>query len=197
MNSGDLIIIRPGDRIPVDGVVLEGYSSIDEAMLTGESLPVEKGPEAKVYAGTINKNGSFTFTASAVGKDTALARIVQLVQEAHFMYAAYATFRVLYSLAYVWSVQPYRTQLYAMSIILHYILLGKLLVLVGPRVWPWHAFLFPTALPYLLAAPIVLQLGYYTLQMGVGQMVYNCLHPTMTWPSSNVPLSTKTTKKTP
>ena len=82
VNSGDLIVIRPGDRIPVDGVLLEGYSSIDEAMLTGESLPVEKGPEAKVYAGTINKTGSFTFKASAVGKDTALARIVQLVQEA-------------------------------------------------------------------------------------------------------------------
>ncbi|UCE63676.1 MAG: copper-translocating P-type ATPase [Nitrospirota bacterium] len=82
VNSGDVIVIRPGDRIPVDGVVLEGYSSIDEAMLTGESLPVEKEPEAKVYAGTINKTGSFTFTASAVGKDTALARIVQLVQEA-------------------------------------------------------------------------------------------------------------------
>ena len=82
VNSGDLIVIRPGDRIPVDGIVLEGYSNIDEAMLTGESLPVEKGPEAKVFAGTINKTGSFTFTASAVGKDTALARIVQLVQEA-------------------------------------------------------------------------------------------------------------------
>ena len=80
--SGDSIIVRPGDRIPVDGVVLEGYSSIDEAMLTGESLPVEKEAGATVYAGTINKTGSFTFTASAVGKDTALARIVHLVQEA-------------------------------------------------------------------------------------------------------------------
>ena len=80
--SGDVIVVRPGDRIPVDGVVQEGYSSIDEAMLTGESLPVEKEAGAKVYAGTINKTGSFTFTASAVGKDTALARIVHLVQEA-------------------------------------------------------------------------------------------------------------------
>jgi Cu+-exporting ATPase len=82
VNSGDLIVIRPGDRIPVDGMVQEGYSSIDEAMLTGESLPVEKEPGTKVYAGTINKTGSFTFTASAVGKETALARIVHLVQEA-------------------------------------------------------------------------------------------------------------------
>ena len=66
--SGDIIVVRPGDRIPVDGVVLEGYSSIDEAMLTGESLPVDKEAGAKVYAGTINTTGSFTFTASAVGK---------------------------------------------------------------------------------------------------------------------------------
>jgi len=79
---GDVIVVRPGDRIPVDGMVLEGYSSIDEAMLTGESLPVEKEHGSSVYAGTINKTGSFTFTASAVGKDTALARIVHLVQEA-------------------------------------------------------------------------------------------------------------------
>ncbi len=82
VNPGDVVVVRPGDRIPVDGIVLEGYSSIDEAMLTGESLPVEKEPEAKVFAGTINKTGSITFTASAVGKDTALARIVHLVQEA-------------------------------------------------------------------------------------------------------------------
>ena len=80
--SGDMIVVRPGDRIPVDGVVLEGYSSIDEAMLTGESLPVDKEPASKVYAGTINTTGSFTFTVSAVGKNTALARIVHLVQEA-------------------------------------------------------------------------------------------------------------------
>ena len=90
--SGDVIIVRPGDRIPVDGVVLEGYSSIDEAMLTGESLPVEKEMGAKVYAGTINKTGSFTFTASAVGKDTALARIVHLVQEAQGLSRAHSTF---------------------------------------------------------------------------------------------------------
>ena len=82
VQPGDYIVIRPGDRIPVDGVILEGNSSVDEAMLTGESLPVEKNPRAKVYAGTINKTGSFMFSASAVGKDTALARIVHLVQEA-------------------------------------------------------------------------------------------------------------------
>ncbi|RMH32494.1 MAG: copper-translocating P-type ATPase [Nitrospirae bacterium] len=79
---GDVVVVRPGDRIPVDGVVQEGYSSVDESMLTGESLPVEKTPGSRVYAGTINKTGSFTFTATAVGKETTLARIVQLVQEA-------------------------------------------------------------------------------------------------------------------
>ena len=82
VKAGDQIVVRPGDRIPVDGQVFEGNSTVDEAMLTGESLPVEKVPGAEVFAGTINKTGSFIFTASAVGKDTALARIVHLVQEA-------------------------------------------------------------------------------------------------------------------
>lgn len=82
VRCGDIVIVRPGERIPVDGVVLEGYSSVDESMLTGESLPVEKTPGTRVYAGTINKTGSFTFQATAVGKDTTLAHIVRLVQEA-------------------------------------------------------------------------------------------------------------------
>ncbi|MEE9285468.1 MAG: heavy metal translocating P-type ATPase [Dehalococcoidia bacterium] len=79
---GDVVVVRPGERIPVDGLVLDGSSSVDEAMLTGESMPVEKGRDHRVYAATINKTGSFTFRATQVGKETALARIVQLVQEA-------------------------------------------------------------------------------------------------------------------
>jgi Cu+-exporting ATPase len=79
---GDLVRIRPGERIPVDGVVTEGASTIDESMLTGESLPVEKAPESKVYAGTVNRTGSFIFRAARVGRETALARIVALVAEA-------------------------------------------------------------------------------------------------------------------
>ena len=82
VKQDDIVVIRPGERIPVDGIVTEGHSAVDEAMLTGESLPVEKDTGAQVFTGTINTSGSFLFRTSAVGKDTALARIVQLVQEA-------------------------------------------------------------------------------------------------------------------
>ncbi len=79
---GDLIRIRPGERIPVDGVVIEGASAVDESMLTGESLPVEKTPESKVFAGTVNRTGSFVFRAARVGSETTLARIIKLVEQA-------------------------------------------------------------------------------------------------------------------
>ena len=79
---GDLIIVKPGEKIPVDGVVLEGMTSIDEAMLTGESMPVDKKPGDKVYAASINKNGMITFKATKVGSDTALAQIIKLVEDA-------------------------------------------------------------------------------------------------------------------
>ena len=82
VQAGDILVVRPGEQIPVDGVVTEGQSSVNEAMLTGESLPQEKGPGSQVFTGTINTSGSFLFRASAVGKETVLARIVQLVQEA-------------------------------------------------------------------------------------------------------------------
>jgi Cu+-exporting ATPase len=79
---GDLIIVRPGERIPVDGSVTEGRSSVDEAMLTGEPLPVAKAVGDSVIGGTINKAGSFRFRAEKVGRDTVLAQIVRLVREA-------------------------------------------------------------------------------------------------------------------
>jgi Cu+-exporting ATPase len=79
---GDLVRIRPGERIPVDGVVIEGASAVDESMLTGESLPVEKHPESTVIAGTVNRSGSFLFRATRVGRDTTLARVIQLVEDA-------------------------------------------------------------------------------------------------------------------
>ena len=79
---GALIVVRPGGRIPVDGVVTEGASSVDESALTGESLPVEKLPGAKVAAASINKSGSFTFRATRVGEDTTLAQMIRLVDEA-------------------------------------------------------------------------------------------------------------------
>ncbi|MDQ3688301.1 MAG: heavy metal translocating P-type ATPase [Acidobacteriota bacterium] len=79
---GDVVIVRPGEKIPVDGVVETGSSAIDESMLTGESLPVEKNPGNEVFGATINKTGSFRFRAVKVGKDTALQQIVRLVEEA-------------------------------------------------------------------------------------------------------------------
>jgi len=79
---GDLVVVRPGEKIPVDGVIQEGRSSIDESMLTGESIPVEKQAGDEVIGATINKSGSFTFKATKVGAETALAQIVRLVEEA-------------------------------------------------------------------------------------------------------------------
>ncbi len=78
----DLILVRPGESIPVDGLVKEGYSAVDESMLTGESLPVEKRSGDSVIGGTLNKTGAFRFEATKVGKDTALAQIVKLVEDA-------------------------------------------------------------------------------------------------------------------
>jgi len=79
---GDLLMVRPGERIPVDGVVLEGYSAVDESMVTGESIPVEKQAGAEVIGATINKTGSFKFRATKVGKETMLAQIIRMVEEA-------------------------------------------------------------------------------------------------------------------
>ena len=80
--TGDLVQVKPGERVPVDGIIKEGYSSLDESMITGESIPVEKKPGDEVIGATINKTGSFKFEATKIGKDTTLARIVRLVEEA-------------------------------------------------------------------------------------------------------------------
>ena len=80
--AGEVVIIRPGNKLPVDGEVLEGSSQVDESMLTGESMPVKKEPGDKVIGATINKSGSFRYRATKVGAETALAQIVKLVQEA-------------------------------------------------------------------------------------------------------------------
>jgi Cu+-exporting ATPase len=80
--ESDIIIVRPGERIPADGIIIKGSTSIDESMISGESIPVDKFPENKVTGGTINLNGSITFRATAVGKNTVIAQIVKYVEEA-------------------------------------------------------------------------------------------------------------------
>jgi Cu+-exporting ATPase len=79
---GDIVVVRPGESIPVDGIIMEGHGSVDESMLTGEPLPVDKGPGDGLAGGTINGEGRLKFEATRVGKDTALARIIRLVQKA-------------------------------------------------------------------------------------------------------------------
>ena len=80
--AGDHVIVRPGEKIPVDGIVIQGASSVDESMITGESIPVEKRESDEVIGATLNKTGSFVFEATKVGKDTALANIIRMVQDA-------------------------------------------------------------------------------------------------------------------
>jgi Cu+-exporting ATPase len=79
---GDMVVVRPGEKIPVDGKVTTGSSAVDESMITGESIPVEKQIDDEVIGGTLNKTGSFRFTATKVGKDTALATIIRMVKDA-------------------------------------------------------------------------------------------------------------------
>lgn len=82
VKKGDTVLVRPGESVPVDGTVVSGRSSVDESMLTGESLPVEKSAGNKVFAGTMNGRGSFEFTAMGIGSETALSNIVRLIEEA-------------------------------------------------------------------------------------------------------------------
>ena len=79
---GDLVMVRPGEKIPVDGIIKEGRSSVDESMITGESMPVEKNPGDQVIGATLNRTGSFKFEATKVGKETMLAQIIKMVEEA-------------------------------------------------------------------------------------------------------------------
>lgn len=79
---GDIIVVKPGEKMPVDGEVVEGNTSVDESMLTGESIPVEKNPGDKIIGASINKNGTIKYQATKVGKDTALAQIIKLVEDA-------------------------------------------------------------------------------------------------------------------
>ena len=89
VKTGELVLVRPGEQVPVDGRIIEGHSTLDESMLTGESLPVEKAAGAEVFGATLNKTGSFTLLATGVGSQTVLAQIIRLVQEAQGSKAPY------------------------------------------------------------------------------------------------------------
>jgi Cu2+-exporting ATPase len=78
----DIVFVKAGEKVPVDGIITEGYSFVDESMITGEPIPIEKNPDTNVFAGTINQQGSFKFRATKIGKETLLAQIIQLVTEA-------------------------------------------------------------------------------------------------------------------
>jgi Cu+-exporting ATPase len=78
----DVLLVRPGEKVPVDGIIIDGFSSIDQSMITGESIPVDKNPKDKVFCGTINKNGSFKMKATGVGEGTTLSKIIKLVEDA-------------------------------------------------------------------------------------------------------------------
>lgn len=104
IESGDLLLVKPGERIPIDGIITDGRSSIDESMLTGESLPVDKKENDKVTAGTLNKNGALTIRAEQVGQDTVLARIIRMVRQAQGSKAPIAGLADRISLYFVPSV---------------------------------------------------------------------------------------------
>jgi Cu+-exporting ATPase len=104
LEVGDVIIVRPGESIPVDGVIIEGITSVDESMITGESIPVDKNVGDKVVGATINKLGFIKFKATKVGKDTALAQIVKLIQEAQGSKAPIARLADIISGYFVWIV---------------------------------------------------------------------------------------------
>ena len=101
---GDVVIVKPGEKIPVDGEAIEGRTAVDESMLTGESMPVEKNPGSKVTGATLNKTGSIKFRAEKVGKDTALAQIVKLVEEAQGSKAPIARLADIVAGYFTWGV---------------------------------------------------------------------------------------------
>jgi Cu+-exporting ATPase len=119
---GDIVLMRPGEKVPVDGIIKEGYSSIDESMVTGESIPLEKRAGDEVIGATINKTGSFRFEATKVGKDTVLAQIIKLVEEAqgskapiqrladvisaYFVPAVIVVATITFILWYIWGPAP-------------------------------------------------------------------------------------------
>lgn len=104
VQAGNMVIVRPGEKIPVDGEVVDGSTAVDESMLTGESIPVEKNPGSKVTGATLNKTGFIKFRAEKVGKDTALAQIIRLVEEAQGSKAPIARLADIVAGYFTWGV---------------------------------------------------------------------------------------------
>lgn len=121
--KGDIIVVRPGEKIPVDGEILKGASAVDESMITGESLPVEKHEGDKVVGGTMNKVGSFEFTATRVGSETTLSQIIRLVEEAQGSKAPIQAFADKISAVFV----PVVLLLAVATFVVWYLLLGSTL----------------------------------------------------------------------
>src|SRR5699024_1769441 len=82
LEIGDIVSVRPGERVPVDGIIVEGNSALDESMITGESLPIDKGIDDEVIGATINEFSAFKFKTTKIGKDTTLSQIIKLVEDA-------------------------------------------------------------------------------------------------------------------
>ncbi|MGH7476403.1 MAG: heavy metal translocating P-type ATPase, partial [Longimicrobiales bacterium] len=156
LTVGDVVLVRAGERIPVDGVVEDGRSAVDESLLSGESVPVEKGPGDEVIGGTINGSGSFRFRALKVGRDTALAQIVRLVQEAQ------ATRAPIQRLA------DRIAGVFVPVVIVLALLSGAVWLLVGPQPAPLYALVsFVTVL--IIACPCAMGLATPTaLMVGTG-----------------------------
>ncbi len=158
VEAGDLVIVRPGESVPVDGMVKEGYSAVDESMLTGESLPVEKKAGDPVIGGTLNKTGAFRFTATKVGKDTALSQIIQMVENAQLS-------------------KP-RIQRVADTVAGHFILAVHALSLTVFLFWFFVGFdLWPVSEPRLILTPyslVGLSVFGFALLISITVLVISC-----------------------
>ncbi len=118
---GDIIIVKPGEKVPVDGIIISGASSIDESMITGESIPVEKNTGSEVIGGTINKHGSFQFKATKIGENTTLSSIINLIEDAQTSKAPIQRFADTVSLYFV----PVIILIAAITFLVWYFLLNQ------------------------------------------------------------------------
>jgi Cu+-exporting ATPase len=187
---GDLVVVRPGEKVPVDGIVTQGASAVDESMLTGEPIPVEKNPGDRVVGASINKLGSFSFRATKVGADTALAQIVKLVEDAQASKAPIQRFADRISAVFVPVViaaaaLTFGFWFFAGPVLFGRvpdvaaatggvgIILGPILVLAAANGWPIAALLAGTAV-VVIACPCALGLATPTaIMVGTGKGAEN------------------------